>query len=59
MGKLQLVVLENDSDYCILHLDDRKFKSHLLQVLLKNGLSSSDEAIVQKQVFNETKLNIV
>ena len=50
-------MLENDSDYCILHLDDRKFKSHLLQVLLKNG--SSDEAIVQKQVFNETKLNIV
>ena len=28
---------ENDSNYSILHVDDRKFKSHLLQVLLKNG----------------------
>ena len=39
------IIIEKDSDYCILHLDDRKFKSHLLQVLLKNG--SSDVAIVQ------------
>ncbi len=44
---INICVIKTDSDYSILHLDDWKLKSHLLQVLLKKGFN--DVVIVLMQ----------